>query len=446
MSLQPNQQRSGLRGRSVPGVTLLAVLSLTACDFEVTNPGPVADSFLENPTAHQALANGALILLSDALRNVAYTSVAIVREIFPGGSTGSYGITASQQTGVLRFDESNWTNHQRARKVAEDAVERFERIVGDISTYRPAAWAAIWAGYSNRLLGENFCAGVIDGGPEVASTVFLERSEQWFTRAIALGTGAGLPDVAMAARAGRASVRAQLGNWAGAVSDANQVPDNFRFNMNYTTQEDLQYNRIFWAGANQPYRAHTVWRTFYEDYFTETGDPRTPWGRNPNIPRGDAAIAFLSGVEPGSRAPWLFQLKHDRQDSPHALSTGWEMRLTEAEALLRDGNWQAALPLINKNRVRLNLAPWTATSLDEAWTVYKRERGIELWLEGRRMADLRRWAANNSPGDLHPLETKGTGISPEPPSFLVASQSLCFPIPRAEYETNPNLTLPSGAT
>src|SRR5690606_38561286 len=50
------------------------------------------------------------------------------------------------------------------------------------------------------------------------------------------------------------------------------------------------------------------------------------------------------------------------------------------------------------NRVRnisdktgLPLEPWTANNLDDAWTFLMRERGIELWLEGRRLADMRRW-------------------------------------------------------
>jgi hypothetical protein len=203
--------------------------------------------------------------------------------------------------------------------------------------------------------------------------------------------------------------------------------------MEYTTQQSDQYNRIYWAGANQPYRAHTVWNTFYEDYFADTGDPRTPWGEDPDVPLGDAALGLLDG----DRAPWLFQLKHDRQDSPIRLSSGWEMRLTEAEALLEAGQWQAAMPLVNLHRVALGLDPWTATSLDEAWTVYKRERGIELWLEARRITDLRRWADNNAPGSLSPLEEAGN-----PASYLDAGQSLCIPIPKDEYETNPNLTLP----
>lgn len=427
--------RNGSRRGASLGLALFAGLSVAACDFKVTNPGPVTDSFLENPQAHLALANGAKVLLADALTNVAYTTGAVTREIFPAGSTSAFGISNRQQAGRLEFDDEHvgWTSHQRARAVAEQGVERFERILGNINTYRPAAEAALWAGYANRLLGYAWCEGVIDGGPVVASSQFLDRAENWFTRAIEIGTGANLPNFAMAARAGRASVRLDKGDYAGAAQDAAQVPDAFVFNMDYTTQQSSQYNRIYWAGANQPYRAHTVWNTWYRDYADQTQDSRVRYGSNPNIPLGDAALGILGG----QRAPWLFQLKHDRQAAPIRLSSGWEMRLTEAEVLLRAGDWQGAMPLINKRRVSLGLAPWTAASSTEAWTVYKRERGIELWLEGRRIGDLRRWRDTNAPGDLHPLEQAGN-----PASYLSANQSLCYQIPKAEYETNPNLTLP----
>jgi hypothetical protein len=428
-----------LRTAPARAAAVVLAVSSAACDTKVLNPGPVTDDFLDRSEAHQALANGAKVLLADGLAFVAYTTGAVTREIFPAGSTSAFGISARQQTGRLEYDDEHvngpWTSHQRARNVAELGFARFEEHPDvDISTYRPAAEAALWAGYANRVLGEAWCDAVIDGGPKEPHTVFLQRAEQWFSRAMELGVSANLPTVATAARAGRASVRANLGNWDGAVADAQGIADEFVFNMEYTTTERDQYNRVYFASANRPYRAHTVWNTFYEQYYTETEDPRTPWGLNANVPRGDAALGILDG----QRALWYFQLKHSEEDSPIRLSSGWEMRLTEAEALLRSGNWQGALPLINKRRVELGLQAWPATTLEEAWTVYKRERGIELWLEGRRLGDLRRWKETNAPGTLHPLETAG-----DPSSYLRADQTLCYPIPQAEYETNPNLTPPT---
>jgi starch-binding outer membrane protein, SusD/RagB family len=412
-----------------------AAAVLGGCDTSVLNPGPVTDSFLDNTSAHQALANGAMVQLADALTNVAYTTAAVTREIFPAGSTSAFGISANQQQGRLLFDDEHvsWTSHQRARNVAEVAFARFEQAIGagSMNAYRPALDAALWAGYANRLLGEAFCDAVIDGGAIQPRQVFFERAEQWFTRAMALAAAQNQTNLGLAARAGRASVRANLGNWSGAVADAQGVPDAFVFNMAYTNTQVGQYNRIFWAGANRPYRAHTVWNTFYQQYRLDTNDPRTPWNQTTLL--GDAALGLLGG----QRAPFLPQTKHNAEGAPIRLSSGWEMRLTEAEALLVAGSWQAAMPLVNKRRVALNLQPWPANSLEEAWAMYKRERGIELWLEGRRMGDLRRWKEANRPGALHPLETAG-----DPQSYLRADQTLCYPIPKAEYETNSNLTLP----
>jgi starch-binding outer membrane protein, SusD/RagB family len=431
-------QRMGARlprRRALAVFAAAAAVGGTACDTSVVNPGPVTDSFLENLAAHQALANGAMVQLADALANVTYTTAAVTREIFPAGSTSAFGISANQQQGRLLFDDEHvsWTAPQRARNIGESGFARFERIVGagSLNSYRPALDAALWAAYANRLLGEAFCQGVIDGGAAQDRRIYFERAEQWFTKTMELAAAQNQANIAMAARAGRASVRANLGKWAEAVADAGAVPDAFAFNMAYTNTQASQYNRIFWAGANRPYRAHTVWNTFYQQYRLDTNDPRTPWQQTTLT--GDAALGLLGG----QRAPFLPQTKHATEAAPIRLSSGWEMRLLEAEALLVAGNWQGALPLINRRRLVLNLQPWAAASLEEAWAMYKRERGIELWLEGRRIGDLRRWKEANRPGALHPLETAGHATS-----YLRADQTLCYPIPKAEYETNPNLTLP----
>jgi hypothetical protein len=108
------------------------------------------------------------------------------------------------------------------------------------------------------------------------------------------------------------------------------------------------------------------------------------------------------------------------------------MRLIEAEALLRNSDLAGAMTLINAVRTNAATTPVTATTLEEGWRLLKRERGIELWLEARRLGDLRRWKANNTPGALDPLEEVGAASH-------LAKQDLCFPIGRSERETNPNL-------
>jgi hypothetical protein len=115
------------------------------------------------------------------------------------------------------------------------------------------------------------------------------------------------------------------------------------------------------------------------------------------------------------------------------LASGREMRLIEAEAKLRSGDLAGAMTSIALVRTNAGAVALTApTTTDEGWRLLKRERGIELWLEARRLGDFRRWKAGNTPGALDPLEQPGT-------LSHLAKQDLCFPISRRERETNTNL-------
>ena len=397
----------------------LAALIVSACDLKVTNPGPVNATFLDDKAAFPAVVNGAGRNLAEALNWTAYTGAAVAREIFPAGSTGSFGITPAQQNGKLNDDETgtHWSLAQQARWTAENAVVRLKAGLGTgYANSALAAQANIWAGYANRLLGENFCDGVIDGGAKQPYTVYLDRAEAAFTEALTVATAANNAALMTAAKAGRASVRRLKGNMTGAVADANGIANTFAYKMPYYTTDADQYNRIYWASANLPYRAHTVWNTFYETYYRTTNDPRVAWGSDPKYPVGDAAVGNLGKV------PWYFQLKYPGQASSINLSSGWEMRLIEAEAKLAGGDIAGAMTLLNGHRVALNLAPWVAATTTDAWTALKRERGIELWLEGRRLADARRWAAAGTPGA----------------SDDMTGRDLCFATSLGEKQTNPN--------
>lgn len=416
------------------GGTLASLGVLAACDFKVTNPGPVQSPFLNDPHAAVAIVNGAGRDLSDALNWIAYTGASPAREIFPAGSTGSFGITPFEQVGKLTDDESNthWNLAQRARFEAEDGTTRLKVSLTDFDKNKNVAQILLWAGYANRLLGENMCQAVINGSAAMPYTAFLDSAEVRFTAALAVAQTANDTKSATAALAGRASVRVDKGNWAGALADAATVADNFVYAMPYYTTDQDQYNRIYWAVANQPYRAHTVWNTVYDQYYTDTKDPRVSWSADPKTPVGDAAVLQIGQVT------WHFETKYAKKDAGINLSSGWEMRLIEAEKFLMDGDLTSAMPLINKHRVALGLQPWTASTLNDGWTALKRERGIELWLEARRMNDLRRWKAASTPGDLSPLEMPGLGTNGAP-SYLT-QQDLCFPIPLSEQQTNPHFS------
>jgi hypothetical protein len=399
-----------LRSALVAGL----VLAPLGCHDAITEIGSAPDQTLDRPDAFEPLVNGMGRALSHALNLVSFTGAAIAREATASGSQSVFGVTLLQREGVLDPAETDehWQAAQQARWVAEDGVRRMREVLDDeFDTSPHALQALVHVGFANRLLGQNMCQGVIDGGPPLPRTAHLERAEAAFDEALAIATRVGSARHAHTARAGRASVRVGLGDWAGAREDAETVPLDFRYDALYSAFELEQYNRIYWGTANQPYRSLSVWDTYYEDYYLDTGDPRVAWTIDPEHPEGDAGV------------PWYIQLKYRSRDAPIALVTGREMRLIIAEADLRAGDVARALTAINALRAEAGVGPWEAASLEAAWTALKRERGIELWLEGRRLGDLHRWTEEDAPG---------TGED-------MTGRSVCFPIGQSERVTNPNV-------
>lgn len=424
--------------------TALLLAATAACDTTVTNPGPVQDEFLTDRNAATAMVNGAGRALSSGLNWISYTGAAVAREIHPAGSTGSFGISAQWQNGELNPDDgdlnTHWEEAQQARWLAEETLRRLEAAgpppAGSLQT--PARYADllklayVYAGFANRLLGENMCEAVIDGSAALPGATFFQRAESLFTQALTVtgGTAATMTTLNNAAYGGRAAVRVHLGKWNDAVADAGQVEIGFVYEMPYfNIGSDAQRNRIFYASGNSresgsAYRAHTQWNTWYYDYWVATSDPRVPI--TVTTLQGDAAIECCGKV------PFWPEAKYNSSASPIRLTSGREMRLIEAEAQLRNSDLTGAMTSINAVRTHAGTTTLTATDLTDAWRLLKRERAIELWLEARRLGDLRRWKADNTPGALDPLESVGAASH-------LSQQDLCFPISRSERETNPNL-------
>ena len=399
-------------------VLALAFLT-TACGGRITDPGPVDDSVLDDRLAHAAMVNGMARSLARALGYISLTGAAASREVVASGSTSTllFGISLKQRQGILESgtaeNNDHWQFAQQARWIAEDGARRMRETLGpDFAKSPLSAEALVFAGFANRLLGENMCEGVIDGGPRKSRQVYFGRAEDFFTEAITVAQAAGSSNIARAAQAGRASIRVWLGDWEGAASDAGAIPLDFRHQAKFSSTELEWYNRIHWSNANSPYRSHSVVGTFFDSYYTATNDPRTLWRRNTAIPFGSQG-----------NVPWYFQAKYERREAPMNLVSGREMRLIVAESMLRKGDWQGATQVVNSVRGSVGVTPWTVTGLAEAWLALKRERSIELWLEARRLGDLHRWKEDGSPGAVEDMTGRQT----------------CFPIGQNELDSNPNL-------
>jgi len=427
----------GERGvwRRAIGLPLIVIVGLSGC--EVTNPGPIQEQFLGDPIAHPALVDGSRVRLSLAVSALAFLGgQGAAREIMTTGQTGGGGYNPTLQSGYFRPQDASlnphWNFAHQGRWIAENTVERLSGLANvdpDVT-----AQAHLWAGYSNRVLGENMCDAVFDGGPIEPNIRYFERAEAHFSAAIAGGTSA----TRLAAHAGRAQVRLWLQDWTGAATDAAQVPTDFELGLPKVLEGASNVRTggqdPYWANANAPYRGYTVWGTFHETYYVETGDPRAAWDTDPAFPLGQNRLVGYGAV------PWSFVTSLNAS-SPNRMASGAEMELIRAEVLLVEGQWQAAMNLINGVRTRLisdstgaPLEPWAAGSAEEAWKFLKRERFIELWLQARRLGDIRRWEDNGTPGELDfPNFEAISSLFAENP------RSRCFPIPPAERDTNPNI-------
>ena len=208
-------------------IAITAVILLSGCD--VQNPGPIEESALNSSNAIPGLVVGMSADLS-----FAYTSTTYWGSIWADEQThsGTFSAPTIFSSGALNSEDVDpwWEDAQRARWVAEDGLNRMEEVLGEeFSSNINVAKAYLYAGYSNRMLGENACYAVIDGGEQQPNTVYFERAEGHFNNALDIADNLGEQDLYLAALAGRASVRAALGNWAAAAEDASKVPVDYTF-------------------------------------------------------------------------------------------------------------------------------------------------------------------------------------------------------------------------
>lgn len=394
---------------------LAALVPLAGCGdiFATEAPGRIADEDLDNEAAIPGLVVGMSYDLAQAVDGLLEAWVPLAAgELFHGGSYDWDDVPSGT---ILPEDvDGIWGTIQQARWVGESGIERIRGILepneGAFERSPHVARAYLLAGFANRTLGENVCETAIDGGPRQPNTVHFERAIDQFTRAIEIGGAAGSDDVVTAAYGGRASARAWLGDWAGAVQDAQQVPVGFTYFSQLSA--DGESNQIAYETHDR--FEYTVFNTEWEN---QSDDPRAPWII---VYAADGSIA--TGAN-GS-TPHYQQKKYTSTEDDVALTKGTEMLVLRAEAALRNNDIPGAFVLLNQARAFYEMDPLTPPSTAEAaWSILHVERGATTWLENRRLWDLRRWVEETGPAHHSFLENRDR----------------CIPISEEEMNTNENL-------
>ena len=385
-------------------VRILAFLFITAgclsaCEFGVENPGPIEDSALNTDSAIQPLVVGMGADLSTILDDVGYFMGIASRDIY---HCGAFEAEQFMQEGEIEPRHVNglWAGMHRARWAAESGIERMRDVLGNDFESNPLVTEAYtWAGYSNRVLGENVCQAIIDGGAPESNVAHFERAEGQFSEAIRLAEQQGENELLQRAHAGRAQVRLAQENWEGAAQDAAMVSDDFMFEGEFSTNSTREEN---WLANQSHVRSYF---SAYGTFVTEVDDPRITWEDQQE-----------TGVD--GETPFYLQMKYPDLGSDIELAAGDEMRLIEAEVALRQDQ-DVGLVESTINAIRGQASVGSTVSLnteEEAWSALRRERAIVLWMEGRRLWELRRF---DDP-------------------FLDGRDS-CLPPSQNEEATNPNL-------
>jgi starch-binding outer membrane protein, SusD/RagB family len=427
---------------------LLAAGTLAACDLGVRNPAAIDDMDLDSPQGVIAIANGVGGAFGHATTipggGGVYTASALLTDelVHVGSWQPLREISEGAPSNASPENQSHWGFTSEARWMAEDAVDRISRLVQTPGTNPTVAMVALYAGFSNRLMGDMFCNAVIDGGPLEPHTAFHNRAVNYFNRAIEIASAAGHNQILAAAYGGRAQARMMLGDWQGAIADAGRVPTNFQYLQIHSENSVREYNGLHrWAALGFEGRQLSVWGTPFAEWGTEINN-RVQSERDPRVRFEVVQTTAGAPVFGGDgRRPIWYAHRYTGLGSDIPIVKGTEMRLIEAEARLVAGDWQGALAQINVVRTFRNLPPLTATSVATAWPVLMKERGIELWLEGRRLPDLRRWATTPGavPFSVVRQTAGGQPSTQDPRRNVLEVETLCLRISTNELNSNPNL-------
>jgi len=413
-------------------LTLLVALPLAAACTEITtlkqeNPGQLDASGLYVPRNAQLLVNGVIADFECAFSRYVFGTAVFTDELtnsFSGSNNFDYdrrtlptiapygtGVCAAAQTAPI------YTTLSIARANGDTVAARLESWSDTEVPNRTKliAQSYLYAGYALTLLGEAMCSAAINVGPELTPAQLFAEAKTRFDKAVAAATTANDAAVLNLALLGRARTLLDLGDKAGAGADAAKIPAGFVANISTDAANVRRQNYVFlgvnqsqWASVDPSFRGLTV---------NGAPDPRvavTNTGRVSTVP---GVIIWTPD-------------KYTGLGSTIPLARYAEAQFIVAESKLAANDIAGAVAAINIVRAARSIAPYDATGQTQAQVLAQivEERRRELFLEGHRLGDLRRYGLPILPAAGTPFVSGG-----------VYGTQTCFPLPDVERINNPNI-------
>lgn len=409
------------RALSRTAVGSALVFSAAGCSdsfVQVTNPN-VIDAATVDPAA------GATTLALSVQQNwaVAYGWMAMYGAWFSEEANVSDTFPTRNEFGFRTITDLNtslngdvWTPLSR---VVASAKTVLDLDLPNPTTNINIARAATFRAYAMLQMATDFCTGTFSGGPELTTAQMLDSAIFWFSKGYDVGKANNSADgiaLSNAALVGRARAKLQKGDNAGASADAALVPAGFQYDMRYT---DDAGNRARLSNYQWQYsfdRGSISVAPWYRQ-----SDPRVPY----RAPGSTTANPQDSNIPGG----FYQQIKFPGYASPVRLASKLEADYIAAEA---SGNAQTQLALIAARRTAAGRPAYTGgTDAVSVKTELFNQRALDFYLEGRRVADMRR-----SPASISNITPAGAEYFK--PGYGNVGTNVCYPLPRTETDNNEN--------
>jgi len=439
---QRNRRGGKCWNRALDGLkvaALLLPLTLAACDdlLDVNMPGNVTEADLDASVANT------LMLSTQGNVEYAWSQYTYFASHHSDEWNQQSGNRQRKQMGLRLIDpgfqyliDRLWSplhvSLQEADEFASliagfDAgdVPQKNELIAKIKAY--GAWPVI-------ALAEGFCGSPIGGSDEIfGAAALFTKAEARFTAAMTLASAAGLTDFENMARVGRARARLGLGNFSGAIADAEMVPVDFAFMVTRDTEPSRRRNKIHddLNGELTVDKIGSLPGNYWDLKWKDVPDLRIVVEHT-----GEFSYDFVTEHH-------RLANKHTEYSTDMILATWREAQMIIADASAQSGDLVKAIEILNAFHTRASIPDVTDVDLPtqaDVITHVIQERSREFFADGGyRLFDHNRWrgTAHEIPflgeaGSFYPI-----GIDHHGERF---GDTTCLPVPRNETTPTGGLT------